>query len=74
MKLRGPGDLFGIRQSGDMQFVLGDVYQDASLLQCAGDWADRILAEDDALDAPEHALLREYLEQAQINEVDFRTI
>jgi ATP-dependent DNA helicase RecG len=74
MKLRGPGDLFGIRQNGDMQFVLGDIYQDSSLLQCAGDWADRILAEDDALDAPEHALLREYLEQAQINEVDFRTI
>jgi hypothetical protein len=57
-----------------MQFVLGDIYQDASLLQCAGDWADRILAEDDALHTPEHALLREYLEQADINEVDFRTI
>jgi ATP-dependent DNA helicase RecG len=74
MKLRGPGDLFGIRQSGDMQFVIGDIYQDAAILQCASDWADRLLAEDAGLEAPENTALREYLEQAVINEVDFRTI
>lgn len=33
LKLRGPGDLFGIRQSGLMDFKLGDIYQDAKLLQ-----------------------------------------
>jgi ATP-dependent DNA helicase RecG len=74
MQLRGPGDLFGIRQSGDMQFVLGDIYQDASILQCASEWADRLLAEDAGLETPEHTALRGYLEQAVINEVDFRTI
>lgn len=31
--LRGPGDFFGIRQSGEMSFSLGDIYQDASILQ-----------------------------------------
>lgn len=33
MRLRGPGDLFGIRQSGQFQFQLGDIYQDAVILQ-----------------------------------------
>lgn len=74
LKLRGPGDLFGIRQSGDLRFVLGDIYQDAAILQRASDWADRILDEDAALEADEHAALRRHLEQAAINEVDFRTI
>lgn len=35
MRLRGPGDLFGIRQSGQFQFQLGDIYQDAGILQDA---------------------------------------
>ena len=33
LKLRGPGDLFGIRQSGLMEFKIADVYQDAALLK-----------------------------------------
>lgn len=32
LKLRGPGDLFGIRQSGDLCFQLADIYQDSALL------------------------------------------
>lgn len=74
LKLRGPGDLFGIRQSGDLRFTLGDIFQDAALLQCASDWADQILMEDRELQGTEYAALREFLEQATINEVDFRTI
>lgn len=74
LKLRGPGDLFGIRQSGDLQFVLGDIFQDAFLLQCASEWADRILLKDKDLHSPEYAGLRAFLEQSMINEVDFRTI
>lgn len=74
LALRGPGDLFGIRQSGDLRFVLGDIYQDAALLQCASDWADRILAEDRELSGEEYRVLRESLTQDLINEVDFRTI
>ncbi len=35
LKLRGPGDIFGIRQSGDMDFKLGDIYNDASILKAA---------------------------------------
>ena len=42
LKLRGPGDLFGIRQSGLMDFRLGDIYQDAKILQKANEAADEI--------------------------------
>ncbi len=35
MRLRGPGDLFGIRQSGQFHFSIGDIYQDADILQNA---------------------------------------
>ena len=37
LKLRGPGDIFGIRQSGDMDFKLGDIFTDASILKAASD-------------------------------------
>ncbi|MGF0034188.1 ATP-dependent DNA helicase RecG [Bariatricus sp. SGI.154] len=42
LRLRGPGDLFGIRQSGLMDFRLGDVYQDAKILQMANEAADML--------------------------------
>ena len=35
LKLRGPGDFFGVRQSGDMLFHLGDIYNNADILKTA---------------------------------------
>ena len=35
LKLRGPGDMFGIRQSGDMNFKLGDIFTDAKIVKYA---------------------------------------
>ena len=40
LKLRGPGDLFGIRQSGDLQFTLGDIFTDAAILKDACEAAE----------------------------------
>jgi ATP-dependent DNA helicase RecG len=74
LKLRGPGDMFGIRQSGDLHFQLGDIYQDAALLQKASEEADRLFAEDSSLQKPENRALLEFLDQAAANEVDFRII
>ena len=37
LKLRGPGDIFGIRQSGEMDFKLGDIYTDAGILKTAAE-------------------------------------
>lgn len=74
LALRGPGDLFGIRQSGDLQFALGDIYRDATVLQSASEWADRVLAEDAELAGEAYAALKRSLTLPGTNEVDFRSI
>lgn len=74
LKMRGPGDIFGIRQSGEFAFKLGDIYNDAVLLKDAGAWVDQILSEDAAFEKEENTRLRAYLEQGNWNPVDFRTI
>lgn len=33
LRLRGPGDLFGVRQSGELEFAIGDIYADAQILK-----------------------------------------
>ncbi len=62
LRLRGPGDLFGIRQSGILDFKLGDVFQDANVLQNASEAAQKLLREDPKLDLPEHHNLKTYLQ------------
>lgn len=59
LKLRGPGDLFGIRQSGDMEFKIGDIYNDSAILTKASEAADEILALDSELDLEQHRFLKE---------------
>ena len=61
LKLRGPGDLFGIRQSGQMEFRLADIYQDASILKKASEAEDEILALDPDLELPQYGKLKEKL-------------
>lgn len=71
LKLRGPGDFFGIRQSGLLEFRLGDIYQNADLLKLASEEANLILAEDRRLESEKYASVRERIqtyirEQAEI--------
>ena len=72
LKLRGPGDLFGIRQSGILDFKVADVFQDAKILQNASEDAGRILAEDPELTAPENTGLRRYIDR-KISEIMLET-
>ena len=74
LKLRGPGDLFGIRQSGEFAFRIGDIYSDASLLKSAAEAVELLLKEDPSLELPKHRELRQHFAQAQTNTVDFRSI
>lgn len=67
LKLRGPGDFFGVRQSGLMEFAIGDIYRDTELLKQAAMIAKALLQEDPLLDKPYHRALanqiREYQER-----------
>lgn len=68
LKLRGPGDLFGLRQSGDMEFKIADIFTDADMLKTVSVEVNQILEDDPELEWEEHRELRrrlgEYLEKS----------
>ena len=75
LKLRGPGDIFGIRQSGEFAFALGDIYTDANILKEASDAVEQLLVSDpDLTDDNSRALVNYFKEHTAVNVVDFRTI
>lgn len=61
LKLRGPGDIFGIRQSGDMEFKLADIFTDANILKTVSEEVNRLLEEDRELLKEEHHDLKRHL-------------
>ncbi len=68
LKLRGPGDIFGIRQSGELEFKLGDIFTDADLLKTVSEEVREILDADPDLSGEENRelgkRLGEYLEES----------
>ena len=63
LKLRGPGDFFGIRQSGDLAFALADVYQDSDVLKEASEMVDEVLEADPALCTSENRILKKKMDE-----------
>lgn len=57
LKLRGPGDMLGVRQSGDFGFMIADIYTDAATLKLAADEADKVMERFRGSD-PEYDKLR----------------
>lgn len=74
LRLRGPGDIFGLRQSGEFSFQLGDIYQDAELLKTASEMVDTLLSKDPELEGKEHLLLKEHFERNEDLAACFRSI
>lgn len=74
LRQRGPGDLFGVRQSGDLNFRVGDIYHDSDLVKESAMDADWILANDPDLILPQHSVLKELLSTKSANSVDFATL
>jgi ATP-dependent DNA helicase RecG len=74
LRQRGPGDLFGLRQSGELNFRLGDIYHDADLVKESAMDADRILSMDPELSLPQHDVLRELINTKSVDLVDFTTL
>ena len=63
LKLRGPGDLFGIRQSGDLEFQLADIYTDAVTLKKVSEDVNRLLARDENREEDENRELKKRLDR-----------
>ena len=59
LKLRGPGDFFGVRQSGDFDFGIADIYTDAKVLKSASEAAGEVLDKDPELEIEENRYLAE---------------
>ncbi|MBR5761638.1 MAG: ATP-dependent DNA helicase RecG [Lachnospiraceae bacterium] len=59
MKLRGPGELNGVRQSGELQFSIGDIVEDGDLMLLAGSFYEKAA---------------DRLHDIKGNLIDFRTI
>ncbi len=68
LKLRGPGDFYGIRQSGEFDFDLADIYQDADILKIASADAKEILKKDATLSTEEYEPLNRFLQQKSIHQ------
>ncbi len=67
LKLRGPGDFFGIRQSGIMNFAVGDVFNDAAILSAASEESNRLSEEDPYLKSETNRRLGCILEEYRQN-------
>ena len=62
LKLRGPGDIFGMRQSGDMEFKLADIFTDANILKRVSEEVNDLLDADPLLELDEHRELKRKIE------------
>lgn len=61
LKLRGPGEFFGIRQHGLPELKIADLYKDMAILKEAQSAAAELLRKDRFLEAEEHFLLKEHI-------------
>lgn len=74
MRLRGPGDLSGVRQSGELAFAAADIYADQALLKKAAELVREIMEEDPLLEREEHHEIRLQRGRRQEKFIDFRSI
>ncbi|MDB5283970.1 MAG: ATP-dependent helicase RecG [Bacteroidota bacterium] len=63
LKLRGPGDIEGTRQSGGLNLHLADLVNDGSILEAARTTAQELLEDDPSLSQPHHQTLLRFVEE-----------
>ncbi len=61
LKIRGPGDFAGVRQSGIPDLVFSDIVRDARMLSLSREIANELLSRDPGLAHPEHAALARWI-------------
>ena len=63
LRIRGPGEIYGTRQSGMPSFRVADLVKDMRLLEVARQEAFHLLEHDPDLSRPEHAALLEAVDR-----------
>ena len=58
LAMRGPGDLYGTKQSGVLKFKLADIVQDIAVLEQTRNAAQQLLENDPSLSLPQHQPLK----------------
>jgi len=64
LTLRGPGDIFGVRQHGLPELKIADPAKHMDILRKASEDAKELFLRDQGLEAPEHAILRSMVYEA----------
>ena len=74
LELRGPGDVTGLAQSGQMQFIIADLVQDGSILASAIDAINRFIERDPSFQSDEHRRLLATAKLLQEGKIDWSRI
>lgn len=74
LELRGPGDLMGTQQSGELNLKIADLAKDGQIVVLARDQARKILQEDPLLEQPNHLTIREKLRKIMMSKPNWSSI
>ncbi|MGZ4031958.1 MAG: ATP-dependent DNA helicase RecG [Tumebacillaceae bacterium] len=66
LQLRGPGEFFGVRQSGIPEFKIGDLLEDAKIMQVARSEVQSFIKSPDFWTLPAYASLVDFLKQEKV--------
>ena len=74
LRLRGPGDMTGTKQSGMMDFKLINIILDEKIISTSRNIANSILTEDPQLEHPQNILLRNHLSYMKTKQQNYYQI
>ena len=66
LRLRGPGEFYGTKQSGMPELILGDILRDMDILTETRETAFQLVESDPTLTKPQHRALRRALERTRL--------
>lgn len=74
LKLRGPGDMMGVQQSGALDLKIADLGKDGKILQAAREAAKQVTREDPVLTHPKHLGIKTQLDFIHSNATNWSSI
>lgn len=74
MELRGPGDMMGTQQSGQLDLMIGDLREDEPILSIARQSAQSVISKDPELEMEENRLIKIQVEQQKKKNVNWSRI